>query len=107
MNAARRSDLDGVQRSRCGHRPPGRGWLVDALSWRWIFPTSLPFILVALIIAVRMPVWSTARRTRRPDWVGAALCAVGLAGPTFALVRQPDLGWTHPLVGGPIVVGVA
>jgi len=27
------------------------GWLVDALSWRWIFAIKLPFVLVALALA--------------------------------------------------------
>jgi EmrB/QacA subfamily drug resistance transporter len=83
------------------------GWLVDALSWRWIFAINLPFILVALTIATRMPVAAASRSRRRPDWLGAGLCAIGLAGPTFGLVREPSLGWAHPLVAGPIVSGVA
>jgi EmrB/QacA subfamily drug resistance transporter len=83
------------------------GWLVDALSWRWIFAINLPFILVALTIATRMPDPAASRLRRRPDWLGAGLCAIGLAGPTIGLVRQPGLGWANPLVAGPIVVGVA
>ena len=45
-------------------------------------------------------------RGRRPDWLGAALCALGLAGPTLALVRQPGHGWSDALVAGPLVGGV-
>jgi EmrB/QacA subfamily drug resistance transporter len=83
------------------------GWLVDALSWRWIFTINLPFILVALMIATRIPVAAASSQRRRPDWLGAGLCAVGLAGPTLGLIRQPGLGWAHPVVAGPIVIGVA
>jgi EmrB/QacA subfamily drug resistance transporter len=83
------------------------GWLVDALSWRWIFAINLPFILIALVIAARIPAAAASRLDRRPDWLGAALCALGLAGPTIGLIRQPELGWAHPLVSGPIVLGVA
>src|SRR5918997_119736 len=82
------------------------GWFVDALSWRWIFAINIPFILVALTIATRMPAASATRVRRRPDWLGAGLCAVGLAGPTLGLVRQPGHGWADALVAGPIVVGV-
>jgi EmrB/QacA subfamily drug resistance transporter len=82
------------------------GWLVDALSWRWIFAINLPPILLALAIARRMPAPDVTRPARRPDWLGAGLCAIGLAGPTFGLVRQPALGWGHPLVAGPIAIGV-
>jgi EmrB/QacA subfamily drug resistance transporter len=83
------------------------GGLVDALSWRWIFAINVPCIVVALMFARRMPAAAANRVRRRPDWVGAGLCAIGLAGPTLGLVRQPGLGWVHPLVAGPIVIGVA
>jgi EmrB/QacA subfamily drug resistance transporter len=82
------------------------GGLVDALSWRWIFAIKLPFVLVALALATRMPAPVTRRARRRPDWLGAGLCALGLAGPTLGLVRQPALGWADPLVAGPIAGGL-
>jgi EmrB/QacA subfamily drug resistance transporter len=81
------------------------GWLVDSLGWRWIFVIGLPFIAVALVLATRMPAAAPGRAGRRPDWLGAALCALGLAGPTLALVRQPSHGWSDPLVAGPLVAG--
>jgi predicted MFS family arabinose efflux permease len=59
------------------------------------------------MIATRMPAAAASSVRRRPDWLGAGLCAIGLAGPTFGLVRQPGLGWAHPLVAGPIVIGIA
>ena len=83
------------------------GWLVDALSWRWIFAINLPVILVALAIAARMPGAAPSRAQRRPDWLGAGLCAIGLAGPTVGLIRQPAVGWADALVIGPIAIGVA
>jgi EmrB/QacA subfamily drug resistance transporter len=83
------------------------GWLVDALSWRWIFAINLPVILVALAIATQIPAAAAGRLHRRPDWLGAGLCAIGLAGPTIGLIRQPGLGWADPLVTAPIVIGAA
>jgi EmrB/QacA subfamily drug resistance transporter len=82
------------------------GWLVDGLSWRWIFLINLPLVVVALAIATRMPVAAAGRVRRRPDWLGAGLCALGLAGPTFGLIRQPGLGWADALVAGPIASGI-
>ena len=83
------------------------GWLVDALSWRWIFGLNVPFVALTLAVATRMPRAERAVAGRRPDWIGAALCALGLAGPTFALIRQPELGWGDPQVAGPLVAGLA
>jgi MFS family permease len=41
------------------------------------------------------------------DWPGILLSAVGLGGPTFALIEQPANGWGDPMVWLPMVVGVA
>jgi EmrB/QacA subfamily drug resistance transporter len=81
------------------------GWLVDALSWRWIFAINVPFLLVALGTAMRMPAGAVTRAQRRPDWVGAGLCAAGLGGGTLGLVRQSAHGWADALVVGAIVLG--
>jgi predicted MFS family arabinose efflux permease len=43
---------------------------------------------------------------RRPDWLGGVLCAAGLAGPAFGLVRQPGHGWGDALVAVPILLGL-
>ena len=37
--------------------------------------------------------------------MGAVLCALGLAGPVFALIEQPRLGWSSPAVIAPLLVG--
>ena len=81
------------------------GQIVDSTSWRWIFLINAPIVLVtmALIRAAIPPL--EGRRTRHVDVVGAALAAVGLAGPVFALIEQPRLGWTHPAVGVGLVGG--
>jgi EmrB/QacA subfamily drug resistance transporter len=81
------------------------GQIVDTASWRWIFFINVPFVVATTaLIRVAVPV-SAGTRTRRIDVVGAALCAVGLAGPVFALIEQPRLGWTHPAVVLGLVAG--
>ena len=83
------------------------GWFVDQLSWRWIFGINVPFVLLTLTFATRMPSRAPGRAERRPDWIGAAICAVGLVGPTLGLIQQPDQGWGSPIVLGPILGGLA
>ena len=39
--------------------------------------------------------------------LGAALCAIGLAGPVYGLIQQPQSGWASVEVLGPILGGVA
>lgn len=79
------------------------GWLIDAASWRWIFLVNLPFVLATLVlIRVAVPPHAPTH-ARRVDWLGATLCAGGLAGPVFALIRQPETGWASASV----VLGLA
>ena len=83
------------------------GQLVDQLSWGWIFGLNVPFVAVTLLLAAKMPPASTEGRGRRPDWIGGALAAAGLAGPVFALVHQPEVGWASAEVLAPLGVGLA
>ena len=88
--------------------PFAGGWLIDAASWRWIFAINVPFVLATLaIVAVAIPPPVAGGARRRIDWTGAALCAVGLAGPVYGLIRQPDAGWASAPVLGPILGGIA
>src|SRR5439155_23146045 len=41
----------------------------------------------------------------RVDFVGAALCVLGLGGTVFAFIEQPRLGWGHPAIVGSLVGG--
>jgi EmrB/QacA subfamily drug resistance transporter len=87
--------------------PLAGGQIVDTASWRWIFAVNVPFVLITLAL-VFSAVPERPRGTGHPpvDWSGAALCALGLAGPVYALIRQPDLGWGAPGVLVPLVAGL-
>jgi EmrB/QacA subfamily drug resistance transporter len=88
--------------------PLAGGYLIDATSWRWIFAVNVPFVVATLVlIAVAVPERPRGMARAPIDWRGAVLCALGLAGPVFALIRQPTLGWGSPGVIVPAVVGIA
>jgi EmrB/QacA subfamily drug resistance transporter len=84
------------------------GQLVDTASWRWIFAINVPIVLLTLLLVRRVMAPGHARPAdARVDVVGAALCALGLAGITFGLIEQPRLGWEDPGVWVPLALGVA
>jgi len=78
--------------------PPLGGLLVDALSWRVIFAMNVPLVLACLWLIARAVPECPGEGTRRIDSLGALLCALGLAGPVYALIQQPTLGWSDPEV---------
>jgi EmrB/QacA subfamily drug resistance transporter len=84
------------------------GQLVDTVSWRWIFAINLPLIAIDLVLINRaMPADRPRPVDARVDVPGALMCALGLAGATFGLIRQPEAGWADPTVVVPLVGGVA
>jgi EmrB/QacA subfamily drug resistance transporter len=88
--------------------PVAGGQIVDLASWRWIFVINIPFVIATLaLVVIAVPARELVGERPSVDWLGGLLCALGLAGPVYALVRQPDLGLTAPGVLGPLVAGVA
>jgi len=83
------------------------GQIVDSTSWRLIFAINVPFVIVTLLLSVRIPEAQEDRARPPVDWVGAMLAALGLAGPTLALIQQPRRGWGDPLVLGAGLGGLA
>jgi EmrB/QacA subfamily drug resistance transporter len=88
--------------------PLAGGELLAIASWRWVFLVNVPLAgaCVALILFVIPPSAPRETGARRIDFPGALLCAAGLAGPVFALIEQPRLGWGSAAVIGPLIAGV-
>jgi EmrB/QacA subfamily drug resistance transporter len=82
------------------------GQLVDTASWRWIFAINVPIVLVTLLLTLRVvPAGRPRPEGVGVDAVGAALCALGLAGITFGLIEQPLRGFGDPAVFLPLAAG--
>jgi EmrB/QacA subfamily drug resistance transporter len=84
--------------------PLGGGALIQFASWRWIFAINLIPVAITLFLLTRLD--PDHRTPGHVDVVGAVLCALGLGGPVFALIEQPQYGWGDPRVFIPLVGGV-
>ncbi len=79
------------------------GWLIDTLSWRWIFFLNVPVAVVASAAALRWVPESRGDTSQRFDIGGALLAVAGLGGTAYALIQH---AWWAGLVGVAALAGL-
>jgi len=83
------------------------GWLVDDISWRWIFYVNIPIGLVALVMAFRILPKDVPQHSQILDWRGLLLLSPGLAAFVFGLGEvATDGGFTATETWVPMLIGV-
>ncbi|MFC8683485.1 MFS transporter [Microbacterium ureisolvens] len=83
------------------------GILVDLASWRLAFLINVLPIGVTLLLLARGGVRDSRQEGASIDWIGAALCTLGLGGMVYALIEQPNFGWASPAIWIPLLGGAA
>lgn len=83
------------------------GWLIEHVSWHWVFFINVPLAAAVIAISLRHIPESRSVNPQRLDWVGALTATLGLAGLVYAFLESSTWGWTRPRVLGSLVVGVA
>ena len=83
------------------------GWLVDDVSWRWIFLINVPIGIVAIILAQIVLERDQPQPGHRLDWLGMALLSPGLTVLIFGLAESADGGFGATKSWLPIVAGAA
>ncbi len=87
------------------------GWLVDNLSWQWVFYINLPIGIAALAMVssfVHDPAY-LKRGVRRIDWTGIVLLTIGLSTFQLVLERGEEVDWfsSNLIVAGTIAAAVS
>ena len=84
------------------------GWLVENVSWRWVFYINVPLAVAVLVLSFRY-VPESRDETRRAglDWWGALLVTAGLGGVVYGLIESANRGLADPMVFGALLGGVA
>lgn len=83
------------------------GWLIETLSWRWIFFLNIPLGLAVVVMALTKVPESRNPNAGPLDRWGSLLGTLGLGGIVIALIEQANLGWLHPLVLLSFALGMA
>jgi EmrB/QacA subfamily drug resistance transporter len=82
------------------------GWLVDDVSWRWIFFINIPIGVIAFVLAQIVLDRDEPQPTHRLDWLGMALLSPGLALLIFGLAESGNYGFGSARSWAPVVGGV-
>jgi EmrB/QacA subfamily drug resistance transporter len=83
------------------------GWLIENVSWRWIFFINLP--LAALVLAItwrHVPESRDESAGERVDILGAAMATLGLGGVVYGLLESGERGFNDPRVVASFAAGV-
>jgi EmrB/QacA subfamily drug resistance transporter len=86
------------------------GWLVDDISWRWIFYVNIPIGAIALTAAARLLPRDAPAAHQRLDWLGLVLLSPGLAAFVYGLAETSSAGgigsaqaWLPMLAGAALI----
>ncbi|HYZ81885.1 MAG TPA: DHA2 family efflux MFS transporter permease subunit [Solirubrobacteraceae bacterium] len=82
------------------------GWLVDDVSWRWIFFINVPIGIVAFILAFIVLEPDESQPAHKLDWIGMLLLSPGLAIFIFGLAESSTYGFGSLRSWGPTLAGV-
>ncbi|MEC3981879.1 DHA2 family efflux MFS transporter permease subunit [Amycolatopsis sp. H20-H5] len=87
------------------------GWLVDAVSWRWIFYINVPIGVLTMFLAWRVLPKDKPEPAERFDFVGMLMVSPGLAALIFGVSNIPSEGgvgsvkvWLPALTGLALLV---
>ena len=81
------------------------GWLVDDVSWRWIFFINVPIGIVAFVLAQIVLEPDRSAPSNKLDWLGMLMLSPGLALLIFGLAESSDYGFGSLRSWAPMVIG--
>ncbi len=82
------------------------GWLIDHLSWRWVFWLNLPLAVVVIYLSLRhVPESRDPAAPHRLDLAGTLLATLGLGGLTYGLTEAGSRGLGQPLLVAAMILG--
>jgi EmrB/QacA subfamily drug resistance transporter len=85
----------------------GSGFVLDNLSWNWLFLIGGTPVLVAAALIWAFVTESPVRRGGRPDFLGAFVLSAALVSLLLAVTKGESWGWESARIAGLGVAAVA
>jgi len=83
------------------------GWLIENISWRWIFFINLPLAIIVLFITWwRVPESRDESAGERVDMTGAVTATLGLGGVVYGLIEAGTHGFKDARVISSLSTGI-
>jgi EmrB/QacA subfamily drug resistance transporter len=82
-------------------------FLIDRVSWPWLFVMPIAFAVVALVMTWRFVGNSREDKAGRFDVGGAIFSSVAIGALVLGIHEGPERGWMDAVTTGGLVVGVA
>ncbi|WP_197338983.1 multidrug transporter subunit MdtD [Ralstonia solanacearum] len=83
------------------------GWLVEAVSWHWIFLINLPVGVIGALVTLKVMPDIRGDAGDAFDWAGYGMLAFGMAAVSFSLDGLSDLGFRRATVLVLLIFGMA
>jgi EmrB/QacA subfamily drug resistance transporter len=81
-------------------------FMIDVLTWRWVFVLPLVLVAVSAVLTVRVAPNSKEDSEHPFDTIGSLLSALAIGGLVLGIHEGPEKGWGHALTVVSLVVGV-
>jgi len=85
--------------------PTLSGIIIDAMNWRWLFYTIIPFAAISIIVGHYYLVNVTKITKPKVDILSIILSTAGFGGIVYGFSATGNEGWLVPQVYGTIIIG--
>ncbi len=86
--------------------PTLSGFIIEYVSWRWLFIGLAPFVFIVIILALKYLMNVADTTKARMDIVSVILSTIGFGCVLFGFSSAGSKGWDHPIVITTIITGV-
>ncbi|PFO82056.1 MULTISPECIES: DHA2 family efflux MFS transporter permease subunit [Bacillus cereus group] len=86
--------------------PTLSGFIIEYVSWRWLFIGLAPFVLIVIILAFKYLMNVADTTKAKLDIVSVMLSTIGFGCILFGFSSAGSKGWAHPVVITTIIIGI-